>query len=112
MSAATQGPWKAVNDRTWWEITGPAGECVVGLYDSDGQKPSDADARLLAAAPRMLTALQRLSRYVLTPASKECPFCEEEHHDANYDADGNVIGPQHRPHCQLRTLLAEIDGAE
>jgi len=58
----TPGPWtatlgyKIAGAPVWWLIEGANGVVCEALY------ASDSDARLIAAAPQLLRALQRLTR--------------------------------------------------
>jgi len=58
----TPGPWTAtlgdeiIGAPVWWLIEGADGVVCEALYASND------DARLIAAAPQMLRALQRLAR--------------------------------------------------
>ena len=58
MSAHTPGPWKAVLLDKWkgYRIEGPNGEPIA----EDGYGPRGANARLIAAAPRMLDTLKAI----------------------------------------------------
>jgi hypothetical protein len=56
----TPGPWK-IADRTrypWWNVTTQAGDYVAEVEcDPDAPDESHANARLIAAAPELLAAL-------------------------------------------------------
>lgn len=59
MNAHTPGPWSFIKG---------SGKLLSRIYDSDGKlvcifggPPSDANARLIAAAPEMLLALQTIA---------------------------------------------------
>ena len=74
----TPGPW-AVDDhdhgvevfRAQPMPGGGRGEGVCAVYGWGGMR--DADARLIAAAPELLEALERMERHARDFA--ECPFC-------------------------------------
>ncbi len=65
MSKHTPGPWtvfdaaKEDGISDFYGIDAPNGDAVV-LYDREGGIESEADARLIAAAPDLLEALQQL----------------------------------------------------
>ena len=64
----TPAPWEAerINDVEWaitageWKICEVAGHC--GAHDFDNNDESDANARLIAAAPALYAALQMAER--------------------------------------------------
>jgi hypothetical protein len=80
MSGHTPGPWELVppkpssewRDESELDLGGfKAGEewiCTFGdstnFYPSEGSPPSEANARLIAAAPELLEALEQLSTWV------------------------------------------------
>ena len=61
MSQHTPGPWKIVDSWEDHTIEGPKGEEII-FQDGPYQTPSikEANARLIAAAPEMLKALEML----------------------------------------------------
>lgn len=86
MSAHTPGPWeygtKSGNKRTdgsGWGAEGfwSGGNLVIGSADGwEGgiKQPSEADARLIAAAPEMLEALEKAT--YLCSCTRSCPECD------------------------------------
>ena len=71
MSAAkhTQGPWQVVGPsaKGYLVVQGAKGNGVaLVLMDSEGE---EADARLIAAAPCLLAALQKALEHCIWPAS-------------------------------------------
>ena len=77
MSEHTPGPWEAREDydSTWWVVqSGPAQD--LAIHDL-----SEANARLIAAAPDMLEALKMIASrmfHTLKCAAKVEPESEEE----------------------------------
>lgn len=68
MSTHTPGPWKYIGDA---EIAGPDGRMVAyaavcRMTDEDlrNRGPASANARLIAAAPELLAALQETREYL------------------------------------------------
>jgi len=60
----TPGPWTVRLEETWWEVQGKGGEAIAlnGSEYGDFGVPSEheANARLIAASPDLLDALQCL----------------------------------------------------
>ena len=70
----TPGPWSAVSCRVGWYIaSAPDGAIVVDTGDAEGRYgpiESEANARLIAAAPELLAALQAIA--------EGCSFPEDD----------------------------------
>jgi hypothetical protein len=117
-TAYTEGPWslRVRKDTDYVEILGPKGE-ELGLFnDNDGNGlvmfPSVENARLAAAAPELLGALENLE--------KACQFliqnakgCLEMHQ--NVDLDSMPDAPDWLRFSALfaadaRTLIAKVKG--
>lgn len=84
MSGHTPGPWTATRVPTSighaWQFDPPGGCIYVddGGAEERDAKTAEADARLIAAAPDLLDALENL--YALVRG--ECPsVLEDDHHD-------------------------------
>ena len=62
MSKHTPGPWKAVNQTTSTLLKqdSPQGRYLFSLKEYPGIPESEANARLISAAPDLLAALQNL----------------------------------------------------
>lgn len=79
----TRGPWTL--DEVWMIVKGPKGEevCAIHSGQSDGERVdrnvAHDNARLIAAAPELLEALERLLN---TPE----PMTTTEHFDYNANA--------------------------
>ena len=90
MTAHTPGPWKAVKSERLVSVYGP--DCCIysAALDPENLKETHtrqwADARLIAAAPRMLALIQRAADI----------------------ADGKAIDRQFEDDC--RAVLKEIKG--
>jgi hypothetical protein len=104
---ATQGPWQ------WVEVTGRQGRPVLLGAESNRRiltlssrtvSPSAADGRLIAAAPELFDALERLM-------DESCPFlcdtesCECGEYGTGLDEFGNIC-----EHIQARRALAKVEG--
>ena len=81
MNTHTPGPWKAEGFGVW--SCTPEGNrrvCVAeydkgdGPYKIKGEKEAVSNARLIAAAPDMLAALQLALRYLEHPDVQAMPF--------------------------------------
>ncbi|TJW49396.1 MAG: hypothetical protein E5X65_33905 [Mesorhizobium sp.] len=65
---STPGPWFAVNNDSYWQIDserdGQIGDACASLFDGTGGAKNwelcEANARLIAAAPDMLSALKSI----------------------------------------------------
>ena len=66
MSAHTPGPWRlVVSSRSWqnpFQIERSDGACLFSFGESPFHECGEADARLIAAAPELLAALQQIQR--------------------------------------------------
>lgn len=74
MNRFTPGPWKAVFETrkdgsggSWW-VRGDHGFFSISII---GQKEQDHNARLIAAAPELLEALQNIAKKVPHHVSRE-----------------------------------------
>lgn len=101
MSAAkhTPGPWRlraAAGSRSLWRIVNAAGR-VIGTISRpfQGVDAADADARLIAAAPELLEALQ---------AAYDALAISYPLHSCDMDKRGAILG-------QARAAIAKAEGA-
>ena len=56
----TPGPWALMNSGAIWLIYGPIGERICRLFFSTDTKERLANAHLIAAAPELLEALEKI----------------------------------------------------
>lgn len=70
MSKHTPGPWIISQDDEFlhvYDVMTPTGYYVASTHDGvEGKCNSEANARLIAAAPDLLEALQMVSEYIRT----------------------------------------------
>ncbi len=87
MSGHTKGPWKAVENGFWKQgVQAGRGKWIVYKAGTEGMKQTEieANARLIAAAPDLLEALEELSA-VYSDALRdefnitECPLIDKAH---------------------------------
>lgn len=111
MNKHTPGPWVAVRNSAYWEVNplNNAGEngvpyTVANVCPSDPQNPSgglqEANARLIAAAPDLLGALE------------ECRFALEPYDDVkprDWPTDREKL---RRAHKAARAAIAKAKGGE
>lgn len=111
-------PWRWVPQdvgggpgRDGWRFVDANGATLIGDNEDFYGLQVDAEVRAVTErAGAMEALLRRLSRYVLSSASKECPFCETSSHESREDAAGNLVPAKHADWCTLGALLAEING--
>ena len=127
MSEHTPGPWTAEQrtlhcldldsptesasdpiDGDGWHIVGPP---LGGMVDDglNGYFANEADAHLVAAAPELLAALERISKWTGSLGQGDdieiyyCEYCRENH--ADY---GRI---EHRPSCPTHMVRSAITKA-
>jgi hypothetical protein len=75
MSGHTPGPWRWVQDdaETTIDLRGPDDRDVLSIYESHGggQRPTEADGHLIAAAPELLAACKNALRLLDTMANTQ-----------------------------------------
>ncbi len=82
MSKHTPGPWKAVRCRHGWHIgPQPGGVCTIcddsqfgDVADRSRYLQQEANARLIAAAPELLAALERVYPHGCASHDVTCPY--------------------------------------
>lgn len=83
----TPAPWTVTENRNLphrpIEVVGHAGNCCVASGLGDGPEAA-ANAALIAAAPDLLAALEKLAPYALQRAETEPPFTAKYAH-ADYE---------------------------
>ena len=95
MSNHTPGPWRYVCDDNAWCVLGEDGTIAEIWHGSD--LSTEADARLIAAAPQLLAALKAVE-WIDDTVCVWCEICE-----------GNPeIG--HEPDCQLAAAIRAAEG--
>jgi DNA repair exonuclease SbcCD ATPase subunit len=99
----TPGPWNAVELEDGNIVTGNTRHCG-NVCELDLGTESEANARLIAAAPELLEALERMheeARGVVVDGGC-CPFCGILRHEDHQ---------QHAEDCALSTARAAIEKA-
>ena len=72
----TPGPWKATLRELRHSVHGPEGQYIADLMwrGNDKKEEQSADANLIAAAPELLDALQRVERHFrILPTDQDAP---------------------------------------
>lgn len=96
----TPGPWEFAKERRWLfrdnlKVDGVFSSTTILKIDDDAFRPSDADARLIVAAPELLEA----AMYAVQQLA--------EGEEPDFDADGEEIDPFER----LRAAIAKATGS-
>ena len=108
MTAHTPGPWYAIRNTSYWEVRDKnrqvADTCATSCRKEPGdEERGEANARLIAAAPEMLSALKAVEWAGQTDVAEggykdACPMCGE----------GRRTG--HIGDCPLHAAIAKAEG--
>lgn len=113
MSTHTPGPWAAQpHDLKCWTVVAGAGSSVAHVDLRSEPEITEANARLIAAAPDLLEALKFAEAILEQHVAASCDICGGEGGWEGEGPNARMTPVRHRERCEYLRVRAAITKAE